>query len=118
MIRSKKFSAFTLVEVILVVLIIGVLAGIVIPRVSFTTSEANRQAADATVAKVNSLLEYAHTADGTSYPTSSGEFDSFLTNASYFPEGVNLPDGCYMHYDTQNNRAYWNSSAPRKGGCG
>jgi len=118
MINVKKLSAFTLVEVILVILIIGVLAGIVIPRVSFTTSEANRQAAESTVGKVNSLLEYAHTADGVNYPANSSEFDNFLANANYFPEGVNMPDGCYMHYDTQNSRAYWNSSAPTSGGCG
>jgi len=55
---SKR--AFTLVEVILVVVIVGILAAIVIPRITYTKVEAQKQACNANVSALNAQIELYH----------------------------------------------------------
>ncbi len=52
-----KKRGFTLIEVILVVIIVGILAAIVIPRITYTRTEAQRVACNANVAALNSQIE-------------------------------------------------------------
>ena len=104
--RLSGFKGFTLVELILVVLIVGILAGIVIPRITYTAAQAREQAADATVARVNATLEYAHVADDMAYPDDAAGFTAFLGNGDYFPEGVSMPTDFTINYNTTSDRAY------------
>lgn len=58
---------FTLVEVILVVIIVGILAAIVIPRITYTRKQAQIEACNANVAALNSQIELYHVQEG-AYP--------------------------------------------------
>ncbi len=80
MLRSK---GFTLVEVILVILIIGILAGIVIPRITYSTATAKIGACHANKASINSQVELYHAEKGT-WPTIA----VIGADTDYFPEGI------------------------------
>ncbi len=84
--KAKK--AFSLIEVLLVVLILAVLASIVIPRVAESAGEAKKAKCDSNRANLISALErYALDNDGT-YPANQTAFDSgILNDTGYFPHG-------------------------------
>ena len=67
-------KGFTLVEVLLVIVIIGVLAAVVIPRMLTGKTEAQKAACDANVAALNSQIELYHLQDA------SGDYPTALTN--------------------------------------
>ncbi len=57
MLRKK---GFTLVEILLVIVILGILAAIVIPRITYSRGEAQTAACNANVAALNSQIELYH----------------------------------------------------------
>ena len=84
----KTRKAFSLIEVLLVVLILAVLASIVIPRVAESAGEAKSAKCDSNRANLISALErYALNNDGT-FPSNQAGFDSgILNDTAYFPHG-------------------------------
>ena len=85
-------KGFTLVEVLLVVVILGLLAMVAIPRFVHSGTDAKTNACKANVALLNSQIElYAATNDGT-YPADQAEFGTLiLNNTDLFPDG---PPAC------------------------
>ena len=87
-----KSRGFTLVEVVLVVLIVGILAGVVIPRIQYSTDLAKGSACNATVSRVNSTIEYAYVTDAdiTVYPVDAGNVDELNLGEwdKYFPDDI------------------------------
>jgi len=85
-----KSKGFTLVEVILVVLIVGILAGIVIPRIQYSTNLAKGAACNATVSRVNSTIEYGYVTDSaiTTYPTTIASLNASPWGTKFFPDPV------------------------------
>ena len=69
---SSARRGFTLVEVIMVVVLVGILAAIVIPRITYSKAQAQRAACNATVSMLNSQVEYYY-ADRGAWPGSVGE---------------------------------------------
>ena len=61
---------FTLVEVLLVIVIIGVLAAMVIPRMIYSKVEAQTEACNANVAAINSQIELYHVKENQIWPVS------------------------------------------------
>lgn len=87
---------FTLVEVILVIIIIGILAAIVIPRITYTTQEAKIAACAANVAALNSQLELYRVLEG-ACPTAAQGLDQLVTD-DYIDEVPVCPLGTAYAY--------------------
>ena len=86
--RTHKIG-FTLVEVLLVVVILGLLAMVAIPRFAQSGTDAKATACKANVALLNSQIEmYATTNNGT-YPANATDFATMITgNKNLFPDGA------------------------------
>jgi len=94
-----KKRAFTLVEVILVVVIVGILAAIVIPRITYTRTEAQKGACGSNVAALNSQIELYHVQVGT-WPT---DLDALVTD-DYIDALPVCPFATAYVYSTGNHR--------------
>lgn len=63
-----KNAAFTLIEILIVVILLGILAAIIIPQFTDASDDANLAAQDTDVASLQSLVELYRVKEG-SYPT-------------------------------------------------
>ena len=94
-------SGFTLVEVILVVVIVGILAAIVIPRITYTRAQAQRAACQANVAAMNAQIELYHVQEAAgTWPASLND----LITADYIDAIPVCPYGDAYVYDTTPHR--------------
>lgn len=81
----KKEKGFTLIEVMLVVILISILAGIVIPRFVISSKRAKVQSCEIQRSIINKQVETWYFAEGT-WPLDS--LDDIRTNYNYFPDGI------------------------------
>ena len=84
---DRRKSAFTLIELLLVLVILGILAAIVVPKFSGRTEQAKLAAAQSQIATLNTAL------------------DAFEVDTGYYPKGKNgLVDLVQAPRDAQNWR--------------
>ncbi len=97
-----KRTGFTLTELLIVVLILGALAFIAIPRISASAATAKENACATNIDMLNSQIEmYAANNDGT-YPTALTDVTG---DADYFPDGApTCPLGGTYTYSTTTHR--------------
>lgn len=79
--RSNK--GFTLVELLVVVLILGALAAIAIPRISQSAESAKINACKTNVDLLNTQIELYYANEG-EWPT---DLDDIVNDKDYFPDG-------------------------------
>ena len=98
--RSKK--GFTLVELMIVVLILGALAAIAIPRIMGGAQTARISACDTNVDMLNSQIELYYATTG-SWPTALTDVTS---DANYFPDQTApaCPLGTAYNYNATTHR--------------
>jgi type II secretion system protein G len=80
----KNQKGFTLIEVLLIVVILGIIAAIAIPRLMESKAEAQKQTCRANVANINTAIDKYYFDEGT-YPTA---LSTILAIQAYFPDGV------------------------------
>ncbi len=68
-VRSLRRSAFTLVEVLIVVIILGILAAVVIPQFSDATTDAKKSALTTNLQTIRGQLELYRLQHNSAYPT-------------------------------------------------
>ena len=99
--RNMSTKGFTLVELMVVVLILGALAFVAIPRISESSTTAKINACKTNVDLINAQVEL--------YYATEGSFPSALTDVTqstdYFPDGEpNCPFGTAYDYSTTTHR--------------
>jgi prepilin-type N-terminal cleavage/methylation domain-containing protein len=90
--RGMKKNGFSLLELLAVVTILGIIAAIIVPRVTVSSATAKTKVRDHHKATINAAVERYYIDNGT-WPASN--LSDIGVNANYFPDGlpVNPVDG-------------------------
>ena len=86
--RRAGFRGFTLVEVMVVVIILGVLAALIVPRIVGRTDEARVVAAKQDIASIMQSLKL-YRIDNSRYPTSDQGLEALVTRPTLAPQPNN-----------------------------
>ena len=82
---KKNEKGFTLVEALIVVVIIGVIAAVAIPKFLDARESANTEVCRSNLATLNTLISEWETKN--SATISGDDFDAILADAAKFPDG-------------------------------
>ena len=88
--KNQLKNGFTLIEMLIVVTIIGILAGIVLPRFQVSSDSARKSAHTIDRQNINAQIELYYFNTG-QYPTAMTESawsQNSQNDADYFPDGV------------------------------
>lgn len=92
---QRKRSGFTLIEIMVVLVILGIMAALVVPRVLGRTDDARKVAAQADISAIaNSLKLYK--LDNMRYPTTQQGLDALVNKPSIAPIPNNFKSGGYL----------------------
>lgn len=83
--RSQKRNGFSLIELLAVVTILGIIAAIIVPRVSVSSDTAKAKVNSHNKATINSAVERWYVEKG-SWPANN--LSDIGTDTNYFPDGV------------------------------
>jgi len=83
-VTGRGEAGFTLIEVVVVIIILGLLASIVVPRIVGRTDTAKRTAAEVTIKQLESALKL-YRADNGFYPTTDQGLDALVTQPTTTP---------------------------------
>jgi len=83
--RSRKKGGFSLLELLAVVTILGVIAAIIVPRVTVSSDNAKTKVRDHHKATINSAVERYYVNEG-SWPLA--DLSDIGVDINYFPDGI------------------------------
>jgi prepilin-type N-terminal cleavage/methylation domain-containing protein len=83
--RSKKSRGFSLLELLAVVTILGIIAAIIVPRVTVSSDTAKQRVRDHHKATINSTVERWYI-DNNAWP--ANDLSDIAADINYFPEGI------------------------------
>ena len=90
---NKTMSGFTLIEILIVVVILGILGAVVVPNILSRPDTARVQAAQTDLRALSQTLEI-YRLDNLQYPSSAQGLESLVDRPSGFPEPKNWnPEG-------------------------
>ena len=90
---NKTMSGFTLIEILIVVVILGILGAVVVPNILSRPDTARIQAAQTALRALSQTLEI-YRLDNFQYPSSEQGLESLVDRPSGFPEPKNWnPEG-------------------------
>ena len=101
--RPRLQDGFTLVELLIVVVILGVLAAIAIPQFSASTDDSKAAALDATLSNLRTAIELYYQQHG-SYPSAvaaGGSFGAVDTEAAFVSQLVKFTSAAGAASDTK-----------------
>lgn len=91
----RRQVGFTLIEVMVVVVILGILAAVVVPRIMSRPDEARVVKAQQDLRAIGAALDL-YKLDNFSYPTTAMGLDALVTKPAALPPGANWRDGGYL----------------------
>ncbi|QSX30243.1 type II secretion system major pseudopilin GspG [Shewanella cyperi] len=92
--RNKQ-QGFTLLEIMVVIVILGILASMVLPNVLGNKEKADQQKAVADIVALENALDM-YKLDNSVYPTTEQGLEALVTKPSMSPEPRNYRDGGYV----------------------
>lgn len=93
--NNKQFRGFTLIEVMVVLVILGILATLVIPRIMSRPDEARIIAAKQDINSIGQALKL-YRLDNQSYPTTDQGLQALVTKPTGTPPPSNWKTGGYL----------------------
>lgn len=93
--RQNLQSGFTLIEIMVVVVIIGILASVVVPRIMDNPDKARAAKAKNDIQAIESALEL-YKLDNYVYPTTDQGLEALVTQPTSSPEPPNWKKGGYI----------------------
>ena len=93
--RIKKQAGFTLIEIMVVIVIIGILASVVVPRVMDNPDKARTAKAKHDIQALESALDI-YRLDNFTYPTTDQGLEALVTKPGGSPEPKNWKNGGYI----------------------
>ena len=94
-ILKRRRSGFTLIEIMVVVVILGLLAALVVPNIGSRVSEAQRTAAATQIRSIEDALEMYRMHNGF-YPSTAQGLEALVTAPTTSPVPKRYADGGYM----------------------
>ncbi len=93
--RLKKTTGFTLVEIMVVVVIIGVLTGLMVPKIIKQADKSTYEAAKADVRAIKTALDL-YRLDNRNYPSTAQGLRALVEKPDGNPSPVNWLEGGYL----------------------
>ena len=90
-VRKRHSQAFTLVEILIVVVILGILAAIVIPQFTSASESAKASSLVSQVQTIRSQLELYQVQHNGNYPTLSSNWDDLTTESGNYGPYLQQP---------------------------
>ncbi len=114
-IEARRQSGFTLIEVLIVTVIIGIIAAIAVPKFAATKEKAYDRAVMSDIKRAQVAAE-AYFADNMTYPASESDADFAPSSGVTFTQwNVETKDGLssiHLHADHANSTHYYHSHYP------
>ncbi|MCK5113824.1 MAG: prepilin-type N-terminal cleavage/methylation domain-containing protein [Phycisphaerae bacterium] len=92
-------SAFTLIEILIVVILLGILAAVVVPQFVDSADSVNLGKAKTDISTLNSVVEHYRVSNG-AYPTGTvyATAAGVLSTANFIQDAPEAPDGYTYSY--------------------